>query len=65
MYELGHATRVLAQPFRINHPVEDAGQRLHGHPDFITVAVDTQILSYFRRACNRGKRSGCYVAILS
>lgn len=65
MYELGHASRVLAQSLRINHPVEDSGQRLHSHPDFITVAVDTHILSHLWRACNRGKSSGCYVAIWS
>jgi hypothetical protein len=52
VYELGHAARILAQSFRVDHPVEGPGPRLHSHRDLIAVTVDTHVLRHLWRACN-------------
>jgi hypothetical protein len=49
VYELGHAARVFAEAFGVDHPIEVSGPRLDGNPDLIAVAVDAHLLRHLGR----------------
>jgi hypothetical protein len=57
VYEFGHAARVFAEAFGVDHPVEGSGQRLHGNPDLIAVAVDMDLLCHLGSTCNKANVS--------